>query len=796
MDVSRLLPLIQRVLTESNLQELEMLQPLIGLDFSRQLSLRRLAIDTSMLSLMPQLTELDELALTNVDSSLLGPLKGMTYVDRLTLTGEFHAIYDCDQSQFPRFGNLIIEVSSHESTKARSSRGTLLSTSILTSRATALAYPVDDSWTNETLAASICPGNATTTDLQMAVAPAALKWFPLPSCVSSFTALSNLACTNCIMPDFRLFTSVPLVSIQIMNCKGAMTQKMAETDLGANGDYFDWSWLPNMPNLTYLNFNASIGNATLPNHLTTPILSTFGLTSQLGLSGTIAPDFFRRYPSLGYIALYGTLLTGTIPYSGIEQLRVISIAGNNFTHWPSIVTNSSTGFGFPSFLGDIDLSHNPFLSEIPSEAQFQAMRLNFLDLNGVPLLSGPLPNIFASTVARDSIGSLVRRISAHGSGFSGTLPEIPSQQLELYYGYSPALLTIDVGGNQLSGSIPTSWSNMSFVTLDLSGNPGLGGSLATIDSNGKITSQFIRTAATLYLDSPGFTGPMFNLSSMQSLTTLVVQAPNVDYCASARAAVVNGTLLFPSAMTSCSLTNSNATDCFWAFPSVCRVGAVVPTSTPVATPVSTPTASPIATVPSIEPSPCPLPSPGPLFICSGSNWVSNGSVTVVTIVIPASSTTIVNGNLTTSTVVIASITSTVNVSGCITTPDGDVPPITLTLSQEDLEKIVKNGGSLTSLLISQGSNCTSLTSAPVVVDTSGIKSCKTIKTDSIGNSRGLSVTFSVNTSKCNVWWIVVVSVVCVVVIGAVVVTGIVCVVVKNRKHGGEKASLERSQAYK
>lgn len=162
---------------------------------------------------------------------------------------------------------------------------------------------------------------------------------------------------------------------------------------------------------------------------------------------------------------------------------------------------------------------------------------------------------------------------------------------------------------------------------------------------------------------------------------------------------------------------------------------------------------------SATPSTCPQSSPGPTFNCTDGKWVSEESVAQDAITVPSSATIFVVGNLTTSSIVINSVSSLINVTGCVATLDGSTPTITLKLSQSDLDAIVKNKGTRTSLLILQSPSCASISTSTLTVDSSSIKSCKKVKTGKVeGTSSSLYVTLSINNSKCNVWWIVLVSV--------------------------------------
>ena len=646
---------------------------------------------------------------------------------------------------------------------------------------------------------AVCNFSTSSSSLYIYIPPSVPTWFRIPDCVAAWSQLLLLTCNNCQMPKFSMLPST-LTSLGLSAPRGSWTVSEAGTDpSSSNPDYFDWSWLNQFPNLEHVTISTSSLVGTLPNHLSHSKLSYFVLGELPSLNGTISPNFFIQYPQMITIAISGTQLTGTIPYYGLSSLTSMAIVDSKLTHWPALVSNASAGFGPPSQLVNIDLSNNN-LVEVPSDWS-PLSTLSTLRLLNNPNLSGPLPAVFG-------VNSSTMTLQASNCSFSGPLPEMPAA----WNGYQARF---EVENNLLSGTIPSSWTNQTFSGLALTGNSGLNGSLATLDESGsKIVSQFISGADFLSLGGTGFTGPMFNITSMMLLSSLSFPSSNLDFCSVARHAPSNQSVLFPSrygSLADCDLTSSNASECAWAYPSTCttssRISPVAsnpmspppsPTtapetpSAPMASPAIPASPSPTTATQPIAPSSCSGDSPGPSFTCSGGKWISPGSVTITTISVPASTTVIVNGNLTTQSIVITSTSSTINVTGCITSQDGSIPTVTLTLTQSDLETIVKNGGSLKSLLLQQSSGCASLSTESLVVDTSAIKSCKTIKTDKIGGAGGLSVTFTVNTSKCNVWWIVLVSVICVVAIIAVVVIAVVYVVLQKQKLREGHMTLEKA----
>lgn len=703
-------------------------------------------------------------------------------VSRLALVGDHRAIHALDFPSSFNLDELLIEATSfsppntYEERARRSSNEPNASFPSLVHRASAVlaSFTPSDSETNDTVANYFCSyDNSSVTSITMV--PTGSKWFNFPSCISYWTGLSNVFCTNCRVLNFgNLPSSVRSLLLQSV-IGGTWSQADAGTSSGPDADYFDWSWLSNLPLLTSMSMSYSSLNGTLPNHLNHSLLQSLSLQltgTGNPLIGTISPSWFLQYPDMTSMVLSNNKISGTFPNYALQKLTGVQFDNNEISHFPPLIINATSSA--PTLLTTMSFSNNK-LVQIPSESDFQAMTaLSYIYLHSNPDLSGTFPNLW-----NRSGSTLLLDIQANNCSFSGALPEMPESLIATYA--AATIQQLSFNSNRFTGTIPASWSSLNFRYLFLQDNPGLGGALATIDDDGNILSQFVHSVVFLAISGSGFTGPMFNISTLTALQTLTVQTPNVDFCIQTRLNNASQPSAFPSSLGNCDLSTTNASVCDSMYPPICVTTEWIPPMTPVSSPVTPPTAS----------TNCPLPSPGDKFLCKDGIWVSSGSVTEQTITIAPSSTVIVNGNLTTSSVVIASTSSTINVTGCISTESGSAPAVTVTLTQSDLEKIIKNGGSLTSTLIQQSSGCNlSLATSSLSVDTSSIKSCKTVKTDKIGTSSGLTATFTVvSTSKCNTWWIILVSVVCGAVLIALVAILVVCNVLKKNRHRKERAGL-------
>lgn len=170
---------------------------------------------------------------------------------------------------------------------------------------------------------------------------------------------------------------------------------------------------------------------------------------------------------------------------------------------------------------------------------------------------------------------------------------------------------------------------------------------------------------------------------------------------------------------------------------------------------------------------CPPPAPGPTFACVNGVWTSRGSVNTTTITIPGS--TVVSGNLTvTGSTTIYGLQSTINVTNCASL-NGSV---TIILSQSDLEEIKGKGtlkGTTQLALITSGacSNGAGFSDLNGLGSVNG-KNCAKVSVKLQQNSAStLSALIEVDTTRCNLWWIILLSVIAVCILIAVIVLAII-----------------------
>ena len=177
-------------------------------------------------------------------------------------------------------------------------------------------------------------------------------------------------------------------------------------------------------------------------------------------------------------------------------------------------------------------------------------------------------------------------------------------------------------------------------------------------------------------------------------------------------------------------------------------------------PVSPPTAPP-----------CVLPAPtSPSFICVSGKWISSVSVNTSSLFLPRNAGNItVEGDLVTSSIFIDGLGTTLIVTGC----NNSVKTAVVSLSDIDLDAIGRDGKTATLARFGSDSNfnCESspAETSTLVIDSSKTTSCRRASASKDSKSKSdLVAVFSIDDSKCNVWWIVLASV-----LGGVVIVVII-----------------------
>jgi hypothetical protein len=190
-----------------------------------------------------------------------------------------------------------------------------------------------------------------------------------------------------------------------------------------------------------------------------------------------------------------------------------------------------------------------------------------------------------------------------------------------------------------------------------------------------------------------------------------------------------------------------------------------------------PTPSPIAFT-------CPQPPPIPQAICTTNGWIVLVSVSTTSITI--SGNVVINGSVQVSEeITFHDLNSHLASNGCITIGGS----VVVELSEEEVQQLLDSSSNNRRTLASQAEGCNSISDkTPLILkQTSQSKSCKKLKIrrDYSQPATQFGVLFEIDKSRCNIWWIVLVSVVCVALMG-VIIGAIVYQIHRNRMFKSSK----------
>jgi hypothetical protein len=164
---------------------------------------------------------------------------------------------------------------------------------------------------------------------------------------------------------------------------------------------------------------------------------------------------------------------------------------------------------------------------------------------------------------------------------------------------------------------------------------------------------------------------------------------------------------------------------------------------------------------------CPQPQPGPTFYCVGGHWQSDVTVEQPVIVFPGSGVILVNGNLTVNqSVTFTGPDSSLNITGCAFITG----PVTIVLTEEDLERLGSGSGSRQLITQNGCTNSTDLSGLSVTVSNpSG--GCRSVTAQNVGTPSSLSVIFTV--SRCSNKKSNVVAIAVPVIVGIVIIAALI-----------------------
>ena len=562
----------------------------------------------------------------------------------------------------------------------------------------------------------------------------------------------------------------------------------------------DWiNIFNNFPLLIRLALKSSRIIGSLPSSI--PSTLRYFDVSYNPISGLIPPTFFANVVSASSYSFsaFSTNLSGTIPPSllapflNVQSSQIYIFLGNNpgiSGALPSTLLNVSAS----TVTITLDLSESSITGNLPNDLwglPITMLRLGMLYLNFSSTgLTGTIPTSWINQYhfqdlntldirMKDCLvsGSLNRALIPRAvSGMKNYVLTLTNNPLQAsidpslfnavldqsIYSSISSLWTFNLQNASITGALalstpPPSSTNLPLIALNASSNSissfsasvnaskaikylDLSYNRAMIGSVDNLFSPFSAPMTILDVRSTLLSGimPSMTLVDTSSLQQLYMDGISTDFCSGS-----NRTSAWGPALTNCSLLSTSASNCASQYPSICAI-SVLPPSTP----------SPVG---------CPGTPPTPEFVCVNGVWTFTGTITAPTIVItPGTSEVIVIGNVTSGTVVLQGTGSSITVTGCFT----NLSVVTIQLTPEDLKKLGSH--SVIELLRSDG-NCSDYSTVAVGTAVSG-SSCRTVKVDKATTSSGsLNGVFSVSSSGCNLWWIILVSVLAaLVLIGAIV----------------------------
>ena len=718
-------------------------------------------------------------------------------------------------------------------------------------RATTVTIYPEATWTNDTFRVQVCANFASeTTSLSVSAGstPPSMR-FVLPDCVySSSASLIRISLYKTILmgdptfPDPFARLSNVLNGLIMMNVI-ISNSAFVPYDTSQYRPNWDQIWLkfPSLPSLVFEDCGiygtlpqtipSSFTTFTLHgNHISGTIPSSLledyaSLTSTAQkrftwafarneLSGIIPGNLLRTIP--GYtsfsLSLDQNLLTGVIPSTFLYMTQSSTLTGVDISFGNNLFVDTvpSDLWGLPNYLPALTslsiMATNLDLSgalptnwvqqySFPNLDSFTlilsrcrltgtigngilpltASALTSLNLNldSNPLNTAVAPNFFQTVV--DGVGyrtsdtpSVLLGFSNCGIPGSLLIPSMPNS------GPVPNLSL--VMANNTLGSISVPASSSSYIWwLDLSDNPVL---------YGNVENLFVSPTSILSVLDLSRTGVSGNIPDMASMTTTRLVLMRLD-----ETAIVfcfNETNRSPwvsSTLSECSLRGTSASRCSYLYPSQCLMDTI-PTAPEIAPNFEIPeTAIPPIAPPTPTPVECRGTRPSEQFKCINGVWTSTSTVTAPTLVIsPGTLEVVVDGNVTSGTVVLQGIGSSITVTGCFT----NLSVVTIQLTPEDLKKLGSH--SEVQLLRSSG-NCSDYSTVAVGTTVTG-SSCRTVKVDKVTTSNGsLNGVFSVSSSGCNLWWIILVSVLAVLTISGVIVLLVVLYLRKKALRTSAKAAI-------
>lgn len=571
--------------------------------------------------------------------------------------------------------------------------------------------------------------------------------------------------------------------------EGALADIFGPVALSATRDY-----------TLILNFEHNSFNGPLPTWYGTHCWVASRCSISLGsnaFSGALPPSIFPYTLALNTLGLTSfslsapsnPLLEGSIPtdWLGIFaispsiSLQTIDIDLSE-NHLSGSIDHIFSTFNWTSTSSfSLYLSHNLFEGSLPetlwgsaeaagTNATITAPILYTLsiDLSFNPLLSGSVPSTFLTSLPSTESTPLRFTLDLDHTGLTGTLhiPGFSERSTELL------LSAINCRFSYLTFAPD---AGASLMSLSISNNPSLNGTLpASLFESPSILNALLASNTSLSGDMPNIA------SNPSNLTTLLLNGTFIDFCSLPNRAVwVSGELA--ACILISRIPSVTAYHCAAKYPSACITGLHPSSPTPTL-------ATPSSDSPVVVGCP-PATRPSPLFLCNGSTWTYVGNYNQSTLNVPSHSTIVIAGNLTSSSIILNGIGSNIIVEGCAS----NLSTITVELTPVELERIGKSKTFSQRLLSYNSSDpsckVSSLDGIKVTGRVVGGSTCKRVRIASSQSNGILSAVFTIDNSKCRVWWIVLVSVVCAVILIGVVVILVVYKLVKGRREEKYKQQL-------
>lgn len=415
---------------------------------------------------------------------------------------------------------------------------------------------------------------------------------------------------------------------------------------------------------------------------------------------------------------------------------------------PGTLLRSGT-FGFTSPRVTLDFGNNRLIGSIPSTLMTSVLSTTAtsftvaLDGN---MLSGTMPTALFDGVP--TTGAAVT-VSVSNNSLSGSPPTAC---------WTSSNFSIDISHNELNESIPNAWGACRLLNVNLSNNLQLSGTIPVgLFGSSSIITSFDASYTNI-------TGSLPNVTSTTLKNLVLDFDSSISFCDS------DSTNSLSTYTGACSMVCTEANLCTSSFPMCDTSACPIPQ---VETPISTPSVA------------CKGPAPSIDFVCIGGVWTAT-TTTTTTLTIPSSSgTVVVKGNVTSSTIVFSGIGGSIVIDGCAT----NLTHIVVQFTQEQLTKL--GSKTLQTLITLSGNgtstNCTDLGAVSVSSLVSG-SSCKKLSTEKVVTGGTLSGFFTVDSSGCNRWWIILVSV-----IAGVIVIGVAIVIIVRVCWLKHKSSTARSR---